>query len=69
MPKAIEVKADLLPIKIFAARLGVSVWSARRWCYQGTVASVKIGAKLLVPTEEVQRIISDNMRPRLQNVA
>jgi hypothetical protein len=69
MPKAIEVKAELLPIKIFAARLGVSVWTARGWCYRGRVASVKIGAKLLVPTDEVGRIISENMRPRLENVA
>ena len=54
MPKAIEVKAELFPIKIFAARLGVSVWTARGWCYRGRVASVKIGAKLLVPTGEVE---------------
>jgi predicted site-specific integrase-resolvase len=69
MAKAIEVRPELLPVKNFAARLGVSVWTARNWCYRGTVASVKIGTKLLVPTDEVQRIISENMRPRLNNVA
>jgi hypothetical protein len=69
MKKASEVTPDLLPIKIFAARLGVSVWTARGMCYRGRVASVKIGAKLLVPTGEVERLIADNMRPRLKSVA
>jgi predicted site-specific integrase-resolvase len=68
MANAIEVRPELLPVKDFAARLGVSVWTARSWCYRGTVASVKIGSKLLVPIGEVGRIISENMRPRLQDV-
>jgi hypothetical protein len=67
MTNAIEVRPELLPIKVFAARLGVSVWTARGWCYKGTVASVKIGSKLLVPVGEVDRIIAENMRPRLQD--
>ena len=67
MTNANEVKPQLLPIKYFAARLGVSVWTARGWCYKGTVASVKIGSKLLVPVGEVERIIAENMRPRLQD--
>ncbi len=67
MANAIEVQPELLPVKHFAARLGVSVWTARSWCYRGTVASVKIGSKLLVPVGEVARIISENTRPRLQD--
>jgi predicted site-specific integrase-resolvase len=67
MANAIEVRAELLPVKSFAARLGVSVWTARGWCYRGTVASVKIGTKLLVPVGEVERIITENLRPRLQD--
>jgi hypothetical protein len=69
MKKAVEVTPELLPVKNFAALLGVSVWTARGWCYRGTVASVKMGAKLLVPTGEVGRMISENMRPRLKSVA
>jgi predicted site-specific integrase-resolvase len=67
MVKAMEARAELLPVKSFAERLGVSVWTARGWCYRGTVASVKIGSKLLVPTGEVERIIRENLRPRLQD--
>jgi hypothetical protein len=66
MANVTEVKAELLPVKNFAARLGVSVWTARGWCYRGTVASVKIGSKLLVPVGEVDRVISENIRPRVE---
>jgi predicted site-specific integrase-resolvase len=66
MANAIDVRPELLPVKSFAARLGVSVWTARGWCYRGTVASVKIGSKLLVPIGEVERIIGENMRPRIE---
>ena len=65
MANAVEVVPELLPVKNFAARLGVSVWTARGWCYRGTVASVKIGRKLLVPAGEVHRMISENLRPRV----
>jgi predicted site-specific integrase-resolvase len=65
MANEFEMAPELLPIKSFAARLGVSVWTARGWCYRGTVTSVKIGSKLLVPVGEVARVISEHTRPRL----
>lgn len=67
MAVTVRVEPELLPVKNFAARLGISIWTARGWCYRGTVASVKIGSKLLVPVGEIDRIISENMRPRLQD--
>lgn len=67
MAVIVRVEPELLPVKNFAARLGVSIWTARGWCYRRTVASVKIGSKLLVPVGEIDRIISENMRPRLQD--
>lgn len=59
------VEPDLLPIKDFAARLGVSIWTARGWAYEGRISSCKISRSLLIPATEVTRLISENMRPRI----
>jgi hypothetical protein len=39
----------LQPVKNAARRFGISVWTIRKRAYEGDVASVKIGAKLLSP--------------------
>jgi excisionase family DNA binding protein len=58
----------LLPVKDAAQRLGISIWTLRKKAYEGDVASVKIGAKLLVPESEITRLIQDGMRPRRERV-
>ena len=55
----------LLPIQDFADRLGISVWTARAMAYRGEISSVKLGRRLQVPASEVQRLIKENLRPRL----
>jgi methylthioribose-1-phosphate isomerase len=45
---------------------GRSRWSWRRDAYDGKIASVKLGAKLLIPIAEIRRVIAENTRPRLQ---
>jgi hypothetical protein len=42
-----------------------SRWSWRRDAYNGTIASVKIGSRLLIPVSEIHRVISENTRPRV----
>ena len=54
----------LQPIKDAARTLGISVWTLRKKAYEGRVASVKIGAKLLIPESEIERVIREGMRPR-----
>ncbi len=44
---------NLQPVKDAARRLGISVWTLRKKAYGGEVASVKIGAKLLIPESEI----------------
>jgi len=44
---------------------GVSRWTWRRWAYDGKVASVKLGKRLLIPRAEIARLVSENLRPRL----
>jgi hypothetical protein len=64
-----EIQSDLLPVKVFAKRLGISVWMARQAAYAGKIDSVKIGTKLLIPSGEVDRMIRENLRPRVADSA
>jgi hypothetical protein len=61
------IKPVLLPVADFAATMGLSVWTARRDAYIGKIDSVKLGGKLLIPASEVDRLIRENMRPRLDD--
>jgi hypothetical protein len=45
---------------------GRSRWSWRRDAYEGKIASVKLGAKLLIPIAEIRKVMADNTRPRLE---
>jgi excisionase family DNA binding protein len=53
----------LLSVKDFGALLGVSLWTVRGWAYKGRVASVKLGARMMIPTSELDRLITENLRP------
>jgi excisionase family DNA binding protein len=57
----------LQPVRDAARRLGISIWTLRKKAYTGEVASVKIGAKLLIPETEIQRLIHQGLRPRQQD--
>jgi excisionase family DNA binding protein len=54
----------LYPVKDAAERLGISIWTLRKKAYEGVIASVKIGAKLLIPESEIERLVREGMRPR-----
>ena len=45
---------------------GLSRWTWRRWAYDGKVASVKAGKRLLIPGTEVNRIMREGFRPALE---
>ena len=57
----------LHPIKDAARQLGISVWTLRKKAYDGEITSVKIGAKLLVPESEIERLVREGTRPRRVN--
>jgi excisionase family DNA binding protein len=48
---------------------GVSKWTWRRWSYDGKIASVKLGKRLLIPTSEIQRMIERGTRPAIEGRA
>ena len=45
---------------------GVSRWTWRRWAYDGKVASVKLGKRLLIPRAEIDRLVKENTRAAIQ---
>lgn len=60
-----KVEPELVSVQSAEIMTGRSRWSWRRDAYEGKIASVKIGAKLLIPIAEVRRVIQENTRPRL----
>jgi excisionase family DNA binding protein len=57
-------KAEYLGVEQAAALTSLSVWFWRRRAYNGTVSSVKIGRRLLIPRAEIERLVKENTRPR-----
>ena len=47
-----------------AALLSVSQWTIRKWLAQGRIASRKLGARRLVPSSEISRIIAAGLESR-----
>jgi hypothetical protein len=61
-----RVEPELVSVQGAEIMTGRSRWSWRRDAYEGKIASVKLGAKLLIPISEVRRVIAENTRPRIQ---
>ncbi len=61
-----KVEAEYVSVQGAETMTGRSRWSWRRDAYEGKIASVKLGAKLLIPVSEIRRVIAENTRPRLE---
>jgi hypothetical protein len=61
-----NVEPELVDVKSAEIITGRSRWSWRRDAYSGKIASVKIGAKLLIPIVEIKRVVAEGTRPRRQ---
>ncbi|SEF78754.1 Helix-turn-helix domain-containing protein [Bryocella elongata] len=42
---------------------GISDWTWREWADLGKCASVKLGHRVLIPVSEIQRLLSEGLRP------
>ncbi len=62
-----EAVAAYLSVAEAEAMTGVSRWTWRRWAYDGKVASVKLGKRLLIPATEISRLVSEGTRPALES--
>jgi hypothetical protein len=60
------VEPEFLSVNAAQAKTGISCWTWRAWAYSGKIASVKAGRRLLIPVAEIQRVIAEGMRPRVE---
>jgi excisionase family DNA binding protein len=44
----------------------LSGWTLRHWAYEGRIASVKIGSRLLLPVKELRRVLAEHTRPAVK---
>jgi excisionase family DNA binding protein len=59
---------ELVGVDQAAAILGgLSPWTLRAWAYKGTLASHKIGTRLMFDRAELDRFIAESERPRLSD--
>jgi hypothetical protein len=65
MPLNTKVEPEYVDVKNAEIITNRSRWSWRRDAYDGKIASVKIGAKLLIPLAEIRRVMAENTRPRV----
>jgi len=58
---------NLVSVAEAEALTGVSQWTWRRWAYDGRISSVKLGKRLLIPTDEIERLVAAGTRPRRED--
>ena len=63
MALASKVEPEYIDVQDAEVMTGRSRWSWRRDAYTGRIASVKIGAKLLIPIAEIRRVIAEKLGP------
>ncbi len=54
---------SLTSIESCAIRLSISPWTVRRWIQDGKIKSNKLGARRLIPTTEIERLIRESAVP------
>jgi hypothetical protein len=59
------VEAEYLSVEGCERLTNLSRSTWRRYAYAGTVASCKVGGRLIIPRSEVNRILQGAMRPAL----
>lgn len=61
-----KIEPEYLSVSECELISGLSRWTWRRYAYAGTIASVKVGPRLLIPRSEIDRIMRAGMRPALK---
>jgi hypothetical protein len=64
-----QIERKFLSVVEAEQMTGLSRWTWRKHAYSGRIASSKCGSRLVLPLEEVNRVIAEGMRPRLKTAA
>jgi excisionase family DNA binding protein len=57
-----QPKDELHGLDKVAERLDVSIWTIRKWCQEGRLSSIRLGARRLIRESEIQRVIAEGLR-------
>ncbi len=57
----------LVSIETAAQHLGISPWTVRAWVQDGRILSAKLGSRRLVPSSEIQRLVTEGVRQGRDN--
>jgi excisionase family DNA binding protein len=57
--------AKLIDVAAFADATGLKPPTVRAWASARRIASVKLGRRLMIPADEVEKLIEKNLRPAL----
>lgn len=60
---------EFVSFKEAKAITGISDWAYREWADNGKIATVKVGHRVLIPVSEIQRLLSEGLRPALKKSA
>ncbi len=63
---AAEPQRKLRNLTSASDQTGLSPWTLRRWAYAGRISSHKLGTRLMIPQSEIDRLITESERPRLE---
>jgi excisionase family DNA binding protein len=61
-----KVQPEYLSVQAAETVTGISRWTWRRWAYKGRVESAKVGARLLIPRAEINRLMTESTRARIE---
>lgn len=64
--KTNAIEPKLLTVQAAAATLGLSVWTVRQWAYSGRIGSHKLGSRMMISPAEIDRLLRESHRPRLE---
>jgi excisionase family DNA binding protein len=63
MTTELSVRNALSPSQA-SLELGLTPQRVRQWCEEGLLEHVRIGRKIWIPSSELNRILTDGLRPR-----
>jgi hypothetical protein len=64
--KMVQMQPEYVSVDTAEIMTDRSRWSWRKDAYAGRIASCKVGRRLLIPLTEIQRVMSEGMRPRAE---
>jgi hypothetical protein len=66
MANRAKIEPEYLGVDEAEILTGRSRWSWRKDAYQGRIASVKCGRRLILPLSEIRRVMAEGLRPRAE---